>query len=147
MQSRLLFALMAAFLIAVPTASSAQTCTVQQSIACERMGTSNLCKVYSCVPRKPRWRGDRNYSCVLGNQLDGTNCSAVTTCIPYGACSNGTCAGPILACSPLTSQPATTTCLCSNFKCTALNRATGKTLNASQVCTAQPVPSRVWLPE
>ena len=147
MPSRLLFALLAMLLIAAPTAALAQSCTAQQAVACERLGTGNLCKVYSCVPQKPRWRGDRNYRCVLGNQLDGSLCSAVAGCIPYGTCSSGTCAGPVLACSPLAGQPATTTCLCSSFKCSAINRQTGKALNASQVCTAQPVPSRVWLPE
>ncbi len=30
-------------LIAVPTASSAQTCTAQQAVTCERLGTGNLC--------------------------------------------------------------------------------------------------------
>jgi hypothetical protein len=147
MQCKLLFAIMAVSLIVVPTASSAQSCTDEQAVACERLGTNNLCKVYSCVPQKPRWRGDRNYRCVLGNKLDGSLCSAVGACIPYGTCSSGTCAGPTLACSPQTSQPPTTTCMCSNFKCSALNRQTGKSLNASHVCTAQPVPSKVWLPE
>jgi hypothetical protein len=147
MQARFLFPLTALLILAVPTISFAQSCTPEQIVACARKGTSNLCTGYSCVPHKPRFRGGSTYSCVLGNKLDGTNCSNTVGCVPYGNCSQGTCVGPHLACAPQPGQPASTVCLCSMFKCSALNFNNGHALNASQVCTAQPVPSRVWLPE
>jgi hypothetical protein len=145
MLAKALFALAVAFLIAAPTTSFAASCTLQQIVACERMGAPTLCQTHYCVPGR-RTRFGPPYHCVLTNQLDGTQCSNTLGCMPFGACSAGTCQGPIYACAPQPNQPTTTTCLCSMFQCSALNRRTGKSLDASQVCTQQPTPPYVYLP-
>jgi len=144
MLAKFLISLTTAFLMVCPIVSYAQYCTVDNQVACERMGDANPCMRYMCVPgpapgkmKKPTAGGaaaaahgdgaqhagpsvGQIYHCVQVQRDIGEACFAGESCIPRGTCgANGICNGPQIKCNTVSSATTGVQCSCLSFQCAA----------------------------
>ena len=141
----ILILLTTAFLIVCPMVSYAQSCTVDNQVACEKMLSSSPCMHYMCAPgpavdkmKKPTAGGaaaahgdgaqhegppvGQLYHCVEVQRDVGDTCFDAGACIPRGTCdANGICSGPQIQCNATSSATADgVRCSCLGLQCIAV---------------------------